>query len=81
MISILFTLRDGVDSVAVVSKILGAVASSTENKPRLRLRILVSVFNLVSLTASRVEAITSAIYYFGDPAVHFAHSLHLFRNI
>jgi hypothetical protein len=58
IISVLFTLRDGVDSVPVVSKIINAVTSKSE-KPKLRLKVLVSIFNLVSVQASRVQAISS----------------------
>lgn len=59
IISILFTLRSGVDSVAVVAKIVDAVSGKTDSKPRLRLKVLISVFNLISAPVSRFQTICS----------------------
>lgn len=62
LVSLIFTLEEGIDTVPIINKIMDIITSSTE-KPLLRLKVLVNIFNLTFVTTSKYDAIISIYKY------------------
>ena len=63
IVSVLFTLRDDVDSVPIVRQILSALAEDTSSRTKLRLRAMVSLFNLVASGPSKYDVLVAIFRY------------------
>jgi hypothetical protein len=48
LVSVTFTLREDIDATPVIKQILKTLSEDTANKPKLRLKAMVSLFNLAS---------------------------------
>jgi translation initiation factor 3 subunit M len=62
LVSIIFTLEENIDSVPIIKKIMDIITSSIE-KPLLRLKVLVNIFNLTFVITSKYDAIISIFKY------------------
>jgi hypothetical protein len=60
MVFVMLTLREGVDSVAIVRQILAAINEKSEkaSKNKLRLRAMVSLFNLIVSGQSKFDVLS-----------------------
>jgi translation initiation factor 3 subunit M len=63
IVSVLFTLREGVDSVPIVKQILSALAEDTTMRTKLRLRAMVSLFNLAASGQSKYDVLIAIFRY------------------
>jgi translation initiation factor 3 subunit M len=62
LVSLIFTLEEGIDTVPIITKIIDIITNSTD-KPLLRLKVLVNIFNLTFVAASKYGAIISIFKY------------------
>ena len=62
LVSLIFTLEEGIDTAPIINKIMGVIKSSNE-KPLLRLKVLVNIFNLTFDSTSKYDAIISIYKY------------------
>lgn len=63
IVSVMFTLRENVDSVPLSKQILSALAEDTSSKTKLRLRVMVSLFNLTSVGQSKYDILIAIFRY------------------
>jgi hypothetical protein len=61
IVFVMFTLRENVDSVAIVKQILEALSSDKAVKTKLRLRSMVSLFNLTVSGRSKYDVLSGEI--------------------
>lgn len=62
IVSVMFTLRDDVDSVSIVRDILKALGSDEVLKTKLRLKAMVSLFNLTVSGQSKYDVLSGKQY-------------------
>ena len=63
IVSVMFTLRENVDSVPISKQILSVLAEDTSSKTKLRLRVMVSLFNLTSVGQSKYDILIAIFRY------------------
>ena len=63
IVSVMFTLRENVDSVPLAKQILQALAEDTTTRTKLRLRCMVSLFNLTSIGKSKYDILIEIFRY------------------
>jgi hypothetical protein len=61
IVSVIFTLKEDVDSIPIIRQIAASVSSDKSTRVKLRLQILVSLFNLTAVGQSKYDVLTGEL--------------------